>query len=106
MSEQPNIEQYINGSQQRLLQVLQRLAGHEVTGVAQADLADALKVNTTNVYRDLVNLKHAGLAEQMESGRWRLGPRLAQIALALLEHLDSAQRRIDEVRQRYTRVSG
>lgn len=95
---------YTNASQQRLLRVLLALAGHEVNGRACADIARAVDASMTNVYRDLENLRIAGLAEQMtDSAQWRLTPRIPQIAMAMLSNLDRAEKRTAEIRQRFTR---
>lgn len=95
---------YINAAQQRLLKAIVLLAGNEFSGLAPSDLAKALGTNPSNVTRDLANLKEAGLAEQLpDTGRWRLGPKLVQIALAFSDHMSRATSRIDEMQQRYTR---
>lgn len=95
---------YINNAQQRLLRTVLLLAGNELTGVAPSDLAKALDVHPSNVTRDLANLAHAGLAEQLtETGRWRLGPKIVQVAVDFQINLQRSQSRVDEIRQRYTR---
>lgn len=97
-------EIYINAAQQRLLKAVVLLAGNEFSGLAPSDLAKALNTNPSNVTRDLANLREAGLAEQLpDTGRWRLGPKLVQIALAFSDHMSRATNRIDEMQQRYTR---
>lgn len=95
---------YTNESQQRVLKVVLALAGHEITGLAPSDIAKHVGTTLPNVTRDLDNLRTAGLAEQIvDTGRWRLGPRLVQIANAFSLHINTTQRRLDEVSQRYTR---
>jgi len=95
---------YINAAQQRLLKTVMLLAGNEFTGLAPSDLAKALQTNPSNVTRDLANLKEAGLAEQLpDTGRWRLGPKVIQIATAFSEHVQMTADRLAEIRQRYTR---
>lgn len=97
-------EIYINAAQQRLLKAIVLLAGNEFSGLAPSDLAKALGTNPSNVTRDLANLKEAGLAEQLpDTGRWRLGPKLVQIALAFSDQMSRSTSRIDEMQQRYTR---
>jgi len=96
---------YINAAQQRLLKAVVLLAGNEFSGLAPSDLAKALGTNPSNVTRDLANLKEAGLAEQIQdTGRWRLGPKLIQIALAFSDHLIRSSDRMNELKQRYTRL--
>lgn len=95
---------YINAAQQRLLKAVVLLAGNEFNGLAPSDLAKALNTNPSNVTRDLANLKEAGLAEQLtDTGRWRLGPKLVQIALAFSDHMARSSSRMEELNQRYTR---
>jgi len=95
---------YTNDAQQRILRLLQVLAGHEVTGLAPSDIARTQACSASVVTRDLANLKTAGLAEQVpETQRWRLSPVVVQIALAHMSALDRAQRRLDETRNRYSR---
>lgn len=95
---------YINAAQQRLLKVVVLLAGNEFNGLAPSDLAKALNTNPSNITRDLANLKEAGLAEQLpDTARWRLGPKLVQIALAFSDHMARSTSRMSELQQRYTR---
>lgn len=93
---------YINAAQQRVLKTLVLLAGHEVFGLAPSEIAKAIKTSASNVTRDLANLKEAGLAEPLESGKWRVTPRVGQLALRILNALGEARRRVDEVAQRFT----
>ena len=95
---------YINAAQQRLLKAVVLLAGNEFNGLAPSDLAKALNTNPSNVTRDLASLKEAGLAEQLDTGRWRLGPKLVQIALAFSDHVARSSDRMSEIKQRYTRL--
>lgn len=96
---------YINAAQQRLLKSILLLAGNELTGLAPSDLAKALNTNPSNVTRDLANLKEAGLAEQLpDTGRWRLGPKLVQVAVDFFTSLERSQSSVNEIRQRYTRA--
>lgn len=98
-------EKYRSQSQQRVLQVLMALAGNEFGGVLPGELAKATRTTASNITRDLANLGIAGLAEEIPgTGRWRLGPKVVQLALAHLRHMDDIERRHSEVRQRYSRA--
>jgi len=98
-------ERYRNAAQQRVLRLLVHLGGHEIDGLAPAEIARSLGVTASNVTRDLANLELAGLAERLgESRRWRLTPRISQIGLAMLNGVDRAEHKVHEVRQRYTRA--
>lgn len=97
-------EKYRSSTQQRVLQVLLALAGNEFGGVTPGELARATRSTASNMTRDLANLSLAGLAEEIpDTGRWRLGPKMVQLALAHLRHMDDIERRHNEVRQRYSR---
>lgn len=104
--------QYTCAAQQRLLAVQMALAGHEVDGISLMEIVHALSIRAgkepksqkNNIFRDLHNLREAGLAEQLpDSERWRLAPRLVQVATAHQRYLERAAARLDEVRQRYGR---
>lgn len=95
---------YDSPGQQRILRALTVLAGNEFQGVTPGELARALGVTPSTVTRDLHNLREAGFAEQIqETGRWRLGPKPVQIALAFSSALQRAEARLGEIRNRYTR---
>lgn len=97
--------EYANAAQERGYAVLLALAGHEVNGLAPGEIAKGLCATPSSITRDLRVLAKAGLAEPIaETGRWRLGPKLVQIANAFALNLDRARRRVDEVHQRYTRT--
>jgi DNA-binding IclR family transcriptional regulator len=95
-------DKYINAAQQRVLQMVLRLAGHEIEGIAPSELAAALRTSASNVTRDLANLKEAGLAAPLDSGRWALTPRIVQISLAASKAFADAQDRIDQAKQRFS----
>ncbi len=95
----------ISGITQRALKCMIILAGHEHDGLANKTLTDAIGCDKSETTKTLKNLMHAGLAEQVpgQKNRWRLGPKLVQIALAHLHHIDKTQQRFDELKQRYSR---
>lgn len=96
---------YLNDGQQRLLALIRVLAGNEVHGLAPGEIAKAQSCSPSLVTRDLANLKEAGFAEQIvETGRWRLGPALVQVALAHTREIEKAERKLAETRQRFSRT--
>lgn len=98
-------KRYTSGSQERGYQVLLLLAGNEFMGLAPGEIARALQTGPSNITRDLRVLRAVGLAEEIaETGRWRLGPKLVQIALAFKDHMAKVQHRVDEIEQRYSRT--
>lgn len=93
---------YTNDAQQRLMKLMTLLAGHEITGMAPADIAREQGCTASMVTRDMANLVEGGYAEQVpETGRWRLSPHPVQMWMRHTVALDRAAQRIDEVRQRY-----
>jgi DNA-binding IclR family transcriptional regulator len=96
---------YLSDGQQRLLALVRLLAGNEVHGLAPGEIAKAQGCSASLVTRDLANLKEAGFAEQIvETGRWRLGPTLVQVALAHSRELEKAERKLAETKQRFSRA--
>lgn len=95
---------YICEPQQRLMRLIHTLKGHEIEGMTPGDIAKHNKCSPSQVTRDLANLKHFGYAEQIPiTNRWRLGPAVVQIAMAHMTALDRAERRLDEIKNRFSR---
>lgn len=99
----PAAESYISESQQRLLSLIRTLAGHEVDGMTPGEIVRANECSASQVTRDLANLKHIGWAEQLPTGRWRLGPEIVQIAMRHMTALERARQRLDETGTRFSR---
>lgn len=96
---------YTNAAQQRLLQLIDLLAGHELQGLAPAEIAKALKVAASVVTRDLDNLRTAGWAEQTpQGGRWRLAPHVVQISLRHAAAIQAGQQQLQDVVRRFSRT--
>ena len=95
---------YTNAAQQRILRLALLLAGHEITGVAPAQIGREQDCPAPMVTRDLANLLTAGWAEEVpETGRWRLAPKVVQMSVQHAAALDRATRKLDEIAQRYSR---
>lgn len=94
---------YHNVAQVRALRALLILAGHELEGLTPTQFAKALGITPSLATRDLWNLQHAGFAEQLANGNFRLGPKPVQIALAFQRGLSDIQTRVAEISNRYTR---
>ena len=95
---------YTNAAQQRILRLVLALFGDAVNGFPPAALARELGCSAPLVTRDLDNLRTAGLVERLEdSGHWHLTARLPQQAIKVFNSIDTAQRRVDEARNRFTR---
>ena len=100
-------DKYISDAQQRILGLILALAGNEIEGLAPGQLAKLNNCSASQVTRDLSNLKHKGLAEQITTtSRWRLGPEIVQITTRHATALDRARARLGEVQNRYSRTAG
>ncbi|MGQ0711631.1 MAG: IclR family transcriptional regulator [Rhodoferax sp.] len=93
---------YTNAAQQRLLQLVNLLAGHELAGLAPGQIANAMDCSASVVTRDLDNLRTAGWAELTPKGdRWRLAPHVIQMSLRYAAALDAGAQQWRDVQQRY-----
>lgn len=97
---------YTNSSQQRVLRLVGVLAGHEIHGIAPAQIRTEMCCSASDVTRDLANLQQAGWAEQVPAtGAWRLAPYVVQIAVRHQVALAQAEDRLGEIKQRYSRTA-
>ncbi len=89
----------------RLMRLITALSGHELEGVRAGDLAKTLQLPPYQITRDIAALTDVGVTELVPGlpDRWRLGPKLIQIALAHQTGVARAQARLDEVKNRYSR---
>lgn len=88
-----------------VLSIVPLLAGNEMAGLTPGQITKALGLAPSQVGHYLATLQEAGMAEPLaDTGRWRLGPKLIQIALAFMRHLDEQERVLQETRQRYSRT--
>lgn len=94
----------LGNAQLRLLKVIEALSGHEVFGTRLKDIAEAVGAGTPTVLRDLQTLAAGGWARQDDAGKWRLGPKLVQIATNFTWGLTQAKQAVSETEQRYTRT--
>lgn len=80
------------------------MSGHTMNGLPPGELAKALDTSPSNMTRMLAQLKHEGFVEEAHiPGRWRLGPKVVQIAIAYSNEIARAESRLAEVKNRYTR---
>ncbi len=81
------------------------LAGHEVDGMRPGQIAKATGVSPATATRDLQAMQARGIVELVPGmeDRWRLGPKVVQVALAHLQGLERASNRVTETKQRYSR---
>lgn len=93
---------YIVDQVQRVLRLVEALAGNEFSGMSVSDLQQATGTRSDQVVRDLANLVEANWAERMENGRYRLAARPVQIALAFSSALSRAETDLATLKSRYT----
>lgn len=89
----------------RAWRVIQALSGHSLSGVRLGEVAGVVQQSSPTTLRDLQALESLGLAERLadKPDRWRLTPRLVQLALAHQRELAREEQRLDEFRNRYSR---
>lgn len=89
----------------RVCQIIFAMAGHEVHGVRNSELSDALSVSRPTITRDLAALQKIGVVEEIPGlqGRWRLGPKIIQISRAHAEGMMRIKNAVSEIDQRYSR---
>lgn len=82
------------------------LQGQSFDGLRLAQLCTALGTTTSSTLRDLQALEALGITERIpgRDERWRLSPRLVQIAIAHQNELARLNARVSEFEQRYTRT--
>jgi len=92
------------GSVEKAYQIIFALSGHELNGLSAGELAEAAKLNGPDATRYRQRLMDDGMIEEIPSlqGRYRLGPKMIQIAQAHLNAMAREQGKIDEVKQRYS----
>lgn len=99
-----NDSQYISEQVQRTLKVISVMAGREVQGISPSELARIAQTSPANITRIMANLKQASFAERLPSdpNRWRLAPKLVQIANSVSLNLNQAQLQLQQDQQNYS----
>ncbi len=91
-------------SVQRAFKAQMCLAGHEMEGLAPSQIALATGMSATQVTRTMANLEIGGIAERIISNnKWRLAPRVMQVAIAYMNAMDKTEKRLAEIKNRFTR---
>ena len=95
---------YTNDAQQRLVKVILVLFADVVNGLAPGAIAKEVGCSAAVMTRDLANLREAGIADRDEAtGLWRLTPRLPQQAIKVFAAIDTAEKRLQEAKNRFNR---
>ena len=91
-------------SVQRAIKAQICLAGHEMEGLSPSQIALATGMTATQTTRIMANLEIGGIAERNTSNnKWRLSPRVVQIAIAHMNAMDKAEKKLTETKIRYSR---
>jgi DNA-binding IclR family transcriptional regulator len=90
----------VNTSGLKVLQVMDALKGHTLGGLSNGDLSKNLNMSAATVNRCLNTLIQAGMATQLDNGRYALSVRALQIAQAHANEMARASDRINELNQR------
>ncbi|MGB4227738.1 MAG: IclR family transcriptional regulator [Candidatus Dechloromonas phosphoritropha] len=99
------MERYRNEAQQRIFKAVFVLFGHVINGIPPSVLAREIGCSAAVMTRDLANLIMAGVVEKVEStGHYRLTARLPQQCFKVMAAIEHADRRISEVKNRFTRL--
>lgn len=85
--------------------VIEALAGHNFDGLRNQQVAEAVRQSPPTTLRDLQALEAIGWAERIpgKDERWRLSPRLVQLAVAHQHEVARVTQRVDDFASRYTR---
>ena len=91
---------------ERVCQLIMAMARHEVQGIRNSELADAVGVSRPTITRDLASLQKIGIVEEIPGlqGRWRLGPKIIQISRAHAEGMARVKSAVAEIEQRFSRT--
>lgn len=91
----------------RALRLIFLLKGHAFDGLRLKQIADSAEQSPSTTLRDLEVLADEGLVERLAGNkdRWRLTPKLIQLALAHQAEMAAIQQRFDDTTQRYSRRS-
>ncbi|NKF51389.1 MarR family transcriptional regulator [Shewanella sp. WXL01] len=104
MNNPANKNSYLSDQVQRTLKVILALTGNEVKGISPGELAKRTDISPANITRVLANLEHAQFAQRLpqDSSRWRLAPKLVQIANTVSLNLNQAQLQLQQDQQNYS----
>lgn len=85
--------------------VIEALAGHNFDGLRNQQVAEAVQQSAPTTLRDLQALEAIGWAERIpgKDERWRLSPRLIQLAVAHRAETERVAQRVDDFTNRYSR---
>ena len=89
----------VNAGALKVLDVMKELKGHTLSGLSNTDLSQRLKMSAPTVTRCLNTLVKAGMATQLETGRYALSIQMLRIAQAHATEMTAATDRINKLNQ-------
>jgi len=94
------------GAAIKVLDVLDALSGHTVTGVSNTALSRQLNLTASNVTRAMGVLIEKGWARKDETtGHFHPTPRMGRVFGRVLADLDRAEQSLAEMRHNFTRTN-
>lgn len=93
---------YTSDSTLRALDMLELLCGALPEGLANKDIAAALKCPASTVTRTVDTLIAKGWAERTPAGLFRLTSRFPRLTFRVLAGFEAAGNRLDEMKRNYT----
>lgn len=92
------------GAAEKVLDVLDALAGYAVRGVSNTALAQHLNLNASTITRSMEILVKKGWARKDETtGLFHPTPRMAQVFGRVLADIDRAEQQLADIKNRFTR---
>lgn len=95
----------VSTSTLKALSVMRALKGHTLSGLSNGDIAKQLNMPAPTVSRCLATLIEAGMATQLDNGRYALSVKTLEIAQAHANEMARATDRINELNQRVMAAS-
>lgn len=90
----------------KCMAIIWALKGHELHGLSPSEIARACGISNSDVTNLRKTMMEEGYVEQVRGieGRYRLAPKLIQVAYAHMDGIKRARLEIDENEQRCTRL--
>ncbi|WP_278404878.1 hypothetical protein [Pseudoalteromonas ruthenica] len=97
-------DKYVSAQIQRLLKLVELMAGHELEGVEPGKIAEALDTSGADITRLMANLEAAGWAERLPSNtkRWRLHKKPVQLSNTVDHNMKTALRELQTQYNNYS----
>lgn len=84
-------------SQQRILSLVETLAGNEIDGLSVTEISKRMNCSTSAAFRDLNNLESAGWAECLQDNKWRLTVKTAHLLRKVTDNINTMLKKVNQV---------